>query len=936
MATRTPQTTVKDYLQSVNTENEVHRAKRRRSVAGDSEGGDSVPESASKQQRKRMEAQSPRTRNSVRAAGRSEEEVTPRHIIQNMLTMQGTAQPVTRKRKRMSDVGMPPPSSSRGRKTARRRSSVSAVDLDDVTRRFTPRTNIVGFLEQAPEETPAVRKSSTATDALSTTHNVSSLMINEVGVSLLENRSASGNNTAVKEPASGGRFRGKKRKFNITLPQISPAASPSQVQQTPEYSRDSRTSTPIKDVTATTDDNANNTATPDPVPPASPLSGADKDEQDVGVAGETDGADSSEHGLDRSGTSERDRSKGSERNVFYDVFGEIDVRDATADNENAVEVEEEVEMHTQSSRLETERVQGGYKAQTLSVVLSSCDDEAETLLSGRRNDEAETLLSGRRNEEAEIAETPSSGRRNDEAETEDTPSSGRKSDKAETRSSRRRSDEAETDETPSSGRGNDQAETAETPSSGRKSEKAETRSSRRRSDIAETAETPSSGRKSDRAETRSSRRRSDRAETLPSGRRNGEAETETPPSGRRNDKTQTPSSRTRNSKAQTPSTAPPSSAGRRRRSRRSDSSSAQSPTEKPHQDGSGEGRQALSQTTLTQFTQSLSRVATPSGVAGDPTANPGSRKKTPRASTPVSNSRSTLHSSSRRRTALSLSAPGEAVVDASGSLSGKESGLADGSRIGEQVLGDGGDDGASSQMPSLSSAVERLSSRLERPESTQSPVRGEEEAEDEGAEDAHTEEDNNAGASVSAETALMPDLIHGPSDQEEEDSEEEGYSPLKTPHLPEKQGTPNTPFSRPGGRTQSEGDTQQASTSGVRRKAGASSRSRKKPRTGLPSSVVKATFSHFCRMRVTKEAIEEVEKLSEQYWQNLAEDLEANARHAHRQTITEADVELLMKRQGFITDTCSLNTLIAKYLPLELRQELIPIARSGNKLEPKT
>jgi hypothetical protein len=40
-------------------------------------------------------------------------------------------------------------------------------------------------------------------------------------------------------------------------------------------------------------------------------------------------------------------------------------------------------------------------------------------------------------------------------------------------------------------------------------------------------------------------------------------------------------------------------------------------------------------------------------------------------------------------------------------------------------------------------------------------------------------------------------------------------------------------------------------------------------------------------------------------------------------------------RQGFITDTCSLNTLIATYLPLEQRQELIPIARSGNVVEPK-
>nr|KAG5712998.1 hypothetical protein BaRGS_021792 [Batillaria attramentaria] len=73
---------------------------------------------------------------------------------------------------------------------------------------------------------------------------------------------------------------------------------------------------------------------------------------------------------------------------------------------------------------------------------------------------------------------------------------------------------------------------------------------------------------------------------------------------------------------------------------------------------------------------------------------------------------------------------------------------------------------------------------------------------------------------------------------------------------------------------------------------------------------------------------------SEQYWKNMAEDLEAYATHAHRKMIDETDVHLLMQRQGFITDKCALNTLIATYLPLEQRQELIPIARSGNKLEP--
>ncbi|KAL8607528.1 hypothetical protein ACOMHN_004497 [Nucella lapillus] len=152
-----------------------------------------------------------------------------------------------------------------------------------------------------------------------------------------------------------------------------------------------------------------------------------------------------------------------------------------------------------------------------------------------------------------------------------------------------------------------------------------------------------------------------------------------------------------------------------------------------------------------------------------------------------------------------------------------------------------------------------------------------------------------------------------------------------------KPNTPNTVLSKLAPRNQRTEDTLgQPRTTSKRKAAGApSAAARKRPRQGLPTSVVKAAFSHFCPLRVSREAIEEVEKMSEQYWKSMAEDLEAYATHAKRQTITEADVELLMRRQGFITEKCSINTLIAKYLPLELRQEMIPIARSGNQVEPK-
>ena len=65
-----------------------------------------------------------------------------------MLAVQGTAQPITRRKQRRSDVAMRPPASTSTRRAAPRRSSISSLDLEDVTRRFTPRTNIAGFLEQ--------------------------------------------------------------------------------------------------------------------------------------------------------------------------------------------------------------------------------------------------------------------------------------------------------------------------------------------------------------------------------------------------------------------------------------------------------------------------------------------------------------------------------------------------------------------------------------------------------------------------------------------------------------------------------------------------------------------------------------------------------------------------------------------------------------------
>ncbi|NXG01019.1 CENPT protein, partial [Sakesphorus luctuosus] len=99
-------------------------------------------------------------------------------------------------------------------------------------------------------------------------------------------------------------------------------------------------------------------------------------------------------------------------------------------------------------------------------------------------------------------------------------------------------------------------------------------------------------------------------------------------------------------------------------------------------------------------------------------------------------------------------------------------------------------------------------------------------------------------------------------------------------------------------------------------------------------SLIKEIFSHFVKMPVTRDAFTIVEKCSERYFKQLSSDLEAYTNHAGRKTVETADLELLMRRQGLVTDKMPLRVLIERYLPLEYRKLLIPLAVSGNKVTP--
>ncbi|XP_066413245.1 centromere protein T [Molothrus aeneus] len=111
--------------------------------------------------------------------------------------------------------------------------------------------------------------------------------------------------------------------------------------------------------------------------------------------------------------------------------------------------------------------------------------------------------------------------------------------------------------------------------------------------------------------------------------------------------------------------------------------------------------------------------------------------------------------------------------------------------------------------------------------------------------------------------------------------------------------------------------------------------SQKKPREPqVPRSLIKEIFRHFAKMPVTRDAIQIVEKCSDRYFKQLSDDLEAYSHHAGRKTVEAADLEVLMRRQGLVTDKMPLRVLIERYLPLEYRRLLIPVAVSGNKVLP--
>ncbi|KAK2820373.1 hypothetical protein Q5P01_023332 [Channa striata] len=108
-----------------------------------------------------------------------------------------------------------------------------------------------------------------------------------------------------------------------------------------------------------------------------------------------------------------------------------------------------------------------------------------------------------------------------------------------------------------------------------------------------------------------------------------------------------------------------------------------------------------------------------------------------------------------------------------------------------------------------------------------------------------------------------------------------------------------------------------------------------KKEPGLPKSYLMAVFKHFAKTKVSADVYPVLKEIMDKFFERLAEDLETYAHHAKRSTIEFEDTVLLLKRQGYVNDKVPVEVLIEKYLRMDQRRLLIPIATSGNVVIPK-
>ncbi|KAG2227794.1 hypothetical protein INT45_002032 [Circinella minor] len=99
---------------------------------------------------------------------------------------------------------------------------------------------------------------------------------------------------------------------------------------------------------------------------------------------------------------------------------------------------------------------------------------------------------------------------------------------------------------------------------------------------------------------------------------------------------------------------------------------------------------------------------------------------------------------------------------------------------------------------------------------------------------------------------------------------------------------------------------------------------------------IKKLFTRFASLPCKVNVGNKLQELSEIFFDQMADDLVAYAKHSNEETITREDMELLLKRQGIVDNkTTTVESLAHKYLSREQWDKVIVSARAYNTLYPK-
>ncbi|XP_049419116.1 retinitis pigmentosa 1-like 1 protein isoform X1 [Epinephelus fuscoguttatus] len=200
-------------------------------------------------------------------------------------------------------------------------------------------------------------------------------------------------------------------------------------------------------------------------------------------------------------------------------------------------------------------------------------------------------------------------------------------------------------------------------------------------------------------------------------------------------------------------------------------------------------------------------------------------------------------------------------------------------------------------------------------------------------------EDSGHLSDDSPEEAAAQDPAEQEEEEWEDEDDENGELPSKTPAFVKQKRNflQADPQASPSvlKNIQASSSTGDASPAPKPKQVRQRRRGPAKKEAGLPKSYLMAVFKHFAKTKVSADVYPVLQDIMDKYFGRLAEDLETYAVHAKRKTIEAEDAELLLKRQGYVNDRVPVEVLIEKYLRMDQRKLLIPIATSGNVVIPK-